>query len=99
MAENTELNTDETDFITAWQQATDEDTVTSAIENMRRAEVFARGAEMSLANVAERYLAAGNTAVATTASQAASHCRQAMDALRQAQETVAGYPRTPNVDG
>ena len=90
MAENAPLNTAESDFMSTWQQAMDEGTVTSATENMRRAQAFARGAELSLADVAERYQATGNADAAASASEAASQCRLAIDSLHRAQQTAAG---------
>ena len=88
MAETAELNTADSDFMAAWQQAIDEGTANATTENISRAHVFARGAERSLDQLAERYQAAGKTEAAANASEAASHCRLAMDALVRAQQTI-----------
>lgn len=72
----------ESDFVAEWQQAIRERTVGAAIEDIRRA-------EFSLANEAERYEATGNAVAAASASEAASQCRLAMDALRLAQQAAA----------
>lgn len=88
MAETAEFTTAISDFMAAWQQATDGGAVAATTENIRRAHVFARGAEHSLSDLAQRYQADGNAEAAANASEAASHCRLAMDALVLAQQAM-----------
>lgn len=88
MAETAQLSTAVSDFMAALEQAKDDATVVASTENIRRAHVFALGAKRSLDRVAERYQAAGKAEAAANASEAASHCRQAMDALVRAQQAI-----------
>ena len=57
---------------------------------MLRAQAFARGAELSLADVAKRCQATGNFDAAAGTSEAASQCRLAIDSLHRAQQTSVG---------
>ena len=88
MAEIAEHTTAVSNFMAVWQRATDDAMVVATCEDIRRAHAFARGAELSLDRVAERYHAAGNAEAAANASEAASHCRLAMDALVRVQRTI-----------
>ena len=88
MAEIAEPTTAVSNFMAVWQQATDDAMVVATSEDIRRAHAFARGAELSLNLLAERYQDTSKADTAANLSEAASQCRLAMDALVRAQQAI-----------